>query len=413
MPTPSRERPPLQRRLGLPSAIAIGLASMLGAGVFAVWGPAARAAGSGPGLLAALAIAGFIAYCNARSSARLAALYPQAGGAYVYGTRRLHPAAGFAAGWAFLVGKTASGAAMALTLGAYLLPDHPRALAAAAVVAFCAINLLGVKKTAVASAVFAAITLAVIGAVVIAGITGPVAAQPLGDTHVWGTLTAAGFLFFAFAGYARIATLGEEVTDPERTIPRAVVIALGVTLVVYALVAVTALTVLGAGTLADSTAPLADLAGAGAPALRPLVAIGAGIAVAGVLLSLLAGIGRTTLAMARDRRLPGPLAAVSERFGVPWAAEIAASALVLLLVSTLDLTSAIGFSSFLVLIYYAVANASAITLDRRAPLPWIGLAGCLLIAASLPMSSVLGGLAVFAVGAAWFALTERRAKAAS
>ncbi|SDD46534.1 APC family permease [Glycomyces harbinensis] len=408
MPTPARDRPALPRRLGLPSAIAIGLASMLGAGVFVVWGPAAQAAGSGPGLLAALAIAGFLAYCNARSSARLAALHPQSGGAYIWGTRQLHPAAGFAAGWAFLVGKTASGAAMALTLGAYLMPDHPRALAAAAVVAFCAINLLGVKKTALASAVFSGITLAVIGAVVIAGMTGPVAARPLGDTHFWGTLTAAGFIFFAFAGYARVATLGEEVENPERTIPRAVAVSLAVTVGVYALVAVTLLSVLGAGTLAESTAPLSDLAGAGAPAIKPLVVIGAGIAVAGVLLSLLAGIGRTALAMARDGRLPGLLAAVSERFGVPWAAELAASAIVLVLISTMDLAGAIGFSSFLVLLYYAVANASAATLDRRAPLPWIGLAGCVLVAASLPVSSVLGGLAVLAAGAGWYALTERR-----
>lgn len=412
MPTPPRERPQLQRRLGLPSAITIGLASMLGAGVFAVWAPAADAAGSGAGLLAALAIAGFVAYCNARSSARLAALHPQAGGAYIYGTIRLHPAAGFAAGWAFLVGKTASAAAMALTLGAYLLPDHPRALAAAAVVAFCAINLLGVKKTALASAVFAATTLAVLGAIVIAGATGPVAGQPLSGTDPWGVLTAAGFLFFAFAGYARIATLGEEVKAPERTIPRAVPIALGITFAVYLLVALTVLKVLGAGTLAESTAPLADLAGASAPALEPVVAIGAGIAVAGVLLSLLAGIGRTSLAMARDRRLPGVLAAVSERFGVPWAAELAASGLVLILVSTLDLAGAIGFSSFCVLVYYGVANAAAVTLDRRALIPWLGLAGCLLVAASLPLASVLGGLAVFAVGAGWYALTERRARAA-
>lgn len=382
---------------------------MLGAGVFAVWGPAALAAGSGPGLLAALTIAGGIAYCNARSTARLAARYPQAGGAYAYGTRRINPAIGFTAGWAFLIGKTASAAAMALTLGAYLLPEHPRAIAAAAVAALCAINLLGVKKTALASAVFAASTLAVLAAVVIAGLTGPVAAQPLGDTHFRGILTAAGFIFFAFAGYARIATLGEEVTDPERTIPRAIPIALGITFAVYLLIAVTALIVLGPGTLAASTAPLSDLAGAGAPALKPLVAIGAGVAVAGVLLSLLAGIGRTSLAMARDRRLPGGLAAVSERFGVPWAAELAASALVLVLVSTLDLRGVIGFSSFCVLIYYAVANASAVTLDRRAPIPWLGLAGCLLVAVSLPWTAVLGGLAVFAVGAAWYAVTERRA----
>ncbi|GAB3648734.1 APC family permease [Glycomyces tarimensis] len=408
----NRPLQPLQRRLGLPAAIVIGLASMLGAGVFSVWGPAAKAAGSGPALLTALAVAALIAYCNARSSARLAAMHPQAGGAYLYGTKRLHPAAGFAAGWGFLVGKTASAAAMALTFGNYLLPDHPKALGLAAVVVLGAVNLLGVKKTAAASAVFASVTIAVLCAVVITGLTGPVAAQELGDARPWGVLTAAGFIFFAFAGYARIATLGEEVKRPEWTIPRAIPIALGITLVVYAAVAVTALSVLGPGTLAGSRAPLSDLASAGAPALEPLVAIGAGIAVAGVLLSLLAGIGRTALAMARDRRLPVGLAAVSERFGVPWAAELAAGALVLVIVATLDLAGAIGFSSFCVLVYYAVANGSAITLDRRLPLPWIGLAGCLLVAASLPTASVLGGLAVFAAGAIWYACTRRPARTA-
>ncbi|MCH7232122.1 APC family permease [Glycomyces sp. L485] len=406
---PSQNRPPhaLQRHLGLPSAIVIGLASMLGAGVFSVWGPAAEAAGSAPALLTALAVAGLIAYCNARSSARLAAIYPQAGGTYVYGTERLHPTAGFAAGWGFLVGKTASAAAMALTLGHYLMPDHPRALGVAAVVAFCAINLLGVKKTVVASAGFTSITIAVLIAVVIAGLTGPAAVQSPGEADPWGVLTAAGFIFFAFAGYARIATLGEEVKRPEWTIPRAIGIALAVTLVIYAVVAFTVISVLGVGTLTGSSAPLADLAAAGAPALEPLVAIGAGIAVAGVLLSLLAGIGRTALAMARDRRLPGGLTAVSERFGVPWAAELAASSVVLAIVATLDLAGAIGFSSFCVLVYYAIANTSAITLDLRAPLPWIGVAGCVVVAASLPVASVVGGLAVFAVGAVWYAVSER------
>lgn len=406
-PPLDRPSPPLRRHLGLPSAIAIGLASTLGAGVFVVWGPAAEAAGSGAALLAALAAAGLVAYCNADSSARLAVRHPRAGGAYVYGTERLHPAAGFAAGWGFLVGKTASAAAMALTFGHYLLPGHYRALAVAVVIALCAVNLLGVKRTAVAAAIFASVTVGVLAAVVIAGLAGPGAGQGLDRGQPWGVLTAAGFLFFAFAGYARIATLGEEVKRPEWTIPRAVPIALAITFTVYAVVAVTALSVLGTGTLAGSKTPLAVLAAAGAPALEPLVAVGAGIAAAGVLLSLLAGIGRTALAMARDRRLPGGLAAVSERFGVPWVAELIVSAVVIAIVVTFDLAAAIGFSSFCALVCYAIANAAATTLERRTPVPWIGMAGCLLIAASLPPNAVLGGLSVFAIGAIWYLIGER------
>ncbi|MEV8549707.1 APC family permease [Streptomyces glaucescens] len=404
---------PLRRTLGTGDAVVIGLGSMVGAGVFAALAPAARAAGSG--LLPALAVAAVVAYCNATSSARLAARHPASGGTYVYGRERLGPFWGHLAGWAFVVGKTASCAAMALTVGAYVWPAQSHAVAVAAVVALTAVNYGGVQKSAWLTRAIVSVVLAVLAAVVVgclgsaesdAGRLGFGASEGAG-----GVLPAAGLLFFAFAGYARIATLGEEVRDPARTIPRAISVALGIALAVYACVAVAVLSVLGSGGLARATAPLADaVRAAGAPELVPVVRAGAAVAAAGSLLALILGVSRTTLAMARDRHLPGVLAAVHPRTRVPHRAELAVGAVVAVLAATVDVRDAIGFSSFGVLVYYAVANASAWTLDRAPAarlVPAVGLLGCALLAFSLPAESVVVGAGVLAVGVVSYAVRRR------
>lgn len=386
---------------------------MLGAGVFVVFAPAAAAAGSG--LLIGLAIAAVVAFCNATSSARLAARYPQSGGTYLYGRERLGPFWGYLAGWSFVVGKTASCAAMALTVGLYLSPGHAHAVAVAAVAALTALNYRGIHKstalTRVIVIVICAVLIAVVAAAAFSG-----SAQPdrlgFGWGGGWGgaagVLQAAGLLFFAFAGYARIATLGEEVWDPARTITRAIPLALGITLAVYTAVAVSLLAVLGPERLATSSAPLADAVKAcGASALVPVVTAAAAVAALGSLLSLILGVSRTTLAMARDHHFPAALAAVHPRFAVPHRAEVAVGVVVAGIAAVADVRAAIGFSSFAVLLYYGVANASAWTLGgspiRRA-VPAVGLAGCLLLAVFLPVSSVLAGVAVVVAGAGIYAV---------
>ena len=386
----------------------IGLGSMLGAGVFVVFAPAAAAAGSA--LLMGLAVAAAVAYCNATSSARLAARYPQSGGAYVYGRERLGGFAGYLAGWSFIVGKTASCAAMALTVGLYLWPAHAHAVAVAAVTALTAVNYRGIAKSALMTRLIVALTCAVLaGVVAVAAFSSAPRPGPLPISgSVAGVLQAAGLLFFAFAGYARIATLGEEVRDPSRTIPRAIPLALGIALAVYAAVAVTVLSVLGPERLATSPAPLAEAVRAcGAAGFVPVVTAGAAMAALGSLLSLILGVSRTTLAMARDGHLPAALAAVHPRFGVPHRAEIAVGAVVAAIAAVADVRAVIGFSSFAVLLYYAVANSAALTLPGSAAaraVPVLGLAGCLLLAAFLPASSVLAGAAVIAVGAGIYAI---------
>ena len=398
MSTP--EEPALQRRLGLADAVTIGLGSMIGAGIFVVLAPAAAAAGSG--LLIGLGVAAIVAYCNATSSARLAALYPQSGGTYVYGRERLGAFWGYTAGWSFVVGKTASCAAMALTVGIYAWPTHAHAVAVAAVVVLTAVNYAGIQKSAVLNRVIVTIVLVVLATVVVT-LLGSGDARVSGTSfdggRVGGVLQAAGLLFFAFAGYARIATLGEEVRDPARTIPRAIPIALGITLAVYALVTVAVGLQLGGEGLATSSAPLADaVRAAGHPGIEPVIRAGAAVAALGSLLSLILGVSRTTLAMARDGHLPHSLAAVHPRFAVPHRAELIVGAVVAVLAAFADVRGAIGFSAFAVLIYYAIANASALTLGRTL-IPAAGLAGCILLAVLLPIGSVLVGAGVVLIGA--------------
>jgi APA family basic amino acid/polyamine antiporter len=378
----------LARRLGLADSVAVGLGAMLGAGVFVAPQPAARAAGSA--LLIGLGIAALVAWCNAMSSARLAALYPESGGAYVYGRERLGERWGLLAGGAFVLGKLASLCAIALTFGRYVAPSLERPLAVALVVAMTAVNALGVTKTAAVTRAIVAAVLATLAFVVAAVALGgdadldritPLVPPGVGPLDV---LQAAGFLFFAFAGYARIATLGEEVVDPARTIPRAIRIAFLVAVSAYALTALTALAALGPQGVASSPAPLAAAVAPYGQAAEGIVRAGAAIATAGVLLSLLAGVARTAFAMAARGDLPRALAAVDPRRHVPLRAELAVGAIVVAGVLALDLRGAIGFSSFCVLLYYAVANAAALTLGERRALPAIGLAGCLVLAVTLP-----------------------------
>ena len=400
----------LARRLGTTDAVVIGLSSMIGAGVFSAFAPAAAAAGSG--LLIGLLIAAAVAYCNAVASAQLAAQYPTSGGTYVYGRERLGEWWGFLAGWGFVVGKTASCAAMAITFGAYVVPGSEwgrRAAALAAVVVLTGANLRGISRTARLARVLVASSLLAL-AIVIAAMAfgGHTSSSHVGSVFahggVYGVLQAAGLLFFAFAGYARIATLGEEVRDPAQTIPRAIPVALGIVVVLYLVVGISALAAAGPAALAASHAPVAAAArAAGAAWSVPVVRVGAAIASLGSLLALIAGVGRTTLAMARNGDLPRRLAVVEERRQVPARAELAVAAVVALLVVSTDLRGAIGFSSFGVLLYYAVANASAFTQDaahRRWPraLNVAGLLGCMTLVATLPVASIAAGTAVLAIG---------------
>ena len=387
----------LRRSLGVADAVVIGAGSMLGAGVFAVWGPAADAAGAW--LLLGLAIAGVVAFCNATSSAQLAARHPESGGTYVYAREELSTFWGHVAGWGFVVGKTASCAAMALTAGAYIWPERRVLIANLAVVAVFSVNLGGLSRTVRVTRCLLVITMTTIVVALGSGIGAPRVTidWSLGSTSALGVLRSAGLIFFAFAGYARIATLGEEVREPARTIPRAIPRALGAVLALYAIVAVVVLTTVPGALLRDEATPLRSVVEAGPlSALGPLVPIGAAIACGGVLLNLIPGVSRTVLAMSRRRELPTFLSAVNARRATPIRAETTVVLAVLVLVNTVDLGSSIAVSGVAVLTYYAITNVSALAMPREAriwnpAIAMAGLLGCLALIASLPLTAILGG----------------------
>lgn len=439
----------LSRRLGLRDAVVIGLASMIGAGAFVSLGAAQDLAGSlAP---AAVLVAAVVALCNATSTAQLAAQHPAAGGTYHYGRERLGPWWGFLAGWCFVIGKTASCAAMALVVAAYLVPEpFQRPVAALLVVVLTAVNLVGITRTAVLARVLVTVALAALvltGVRLLAGIVaggptggagdgagagtwevpGPLSGQAAGLWDggiaavagageggalgiVLAVAQAAALMFFAFAGYARVATLGEEVVAPRRTIPRAILLALAAVGALYLVLSVILVLVGPApGEQGWGPAPFrAALDAVGASGVwAVVVTIGAVAAASGALLALVAGISRTVLAMARERDLPPVLAHVSPRFSVPQRAEAAAGiAVVLLVLLASDVLVAIAASSFGVLLYYAVANLAALTQTgqwRLFPkaMQWIGLAGCVLLVAALPGRTIVAGLVLVAVGLAY------------
>lgn len=414
MGSAQKSQPAPKAVLSLGDAVFIGAGSMIGAGLFAAFAPATAAAG--PWLFLSLALAAGIALCNATSSAQLAAQYPESGGTYIYGRRQLGHLWGYVAGWCFLVGKTASCAAMALTFGAYLFPGHEKLLAIIALWILTAVNYRGITRTAALTKILVTLVLlalALFGVALALG-TGPApvtltAPEPTGS--IYGILQGAGLLFFAFAGYARIATMGSEVRDPDRTIPRAINLTLALITVLYTAVAFALVHQLGYSALAVSSAPLAQAVGS-VPALSQLMGVAAALAALGALLALITGIGRTGYAMASHNDLPRFFAQLHPTYAVPHRLELLLATVATALILATDVRGAIGFSSCGVLLYYFIANISAYTQSgsHRIYPRWLQLAGacgCLLVVLTLPAVSLAGGILMVGLGLLFYRFYAR------
>jgi basic amino acid/polyamine antiporter, APA family len=406
----TRAHPTLHRQLGLLDAVGIGLGAIIGAGIFVVTGVAARITGAA--IVASLILAGIAATFNALSSAQLAARYPQSGGTYEYGYQLLGPWRGYIAGWMFLASKIAAAGVVAIGLGAYatmLLPGlNPRILAVSAVLLFTFLNYFGVQRTSRVNLLIVMMSVTSLLLLVVFGSRSFDASNfvPFAPAGAVGVLEGAAILFFAYTGYARIATLGEEVRDPRHTIPRAIIITMAIASLLYVAVAVVSIGAVGPGAIAGSAAPLGVAAtAAGGPLLASIIAAGAVTAMLGVILSQIIGLSRMAFAMARRSDLPIVLSAVHPHYRVPHRAVIVVGAGAAIIAATGSLRAVAAAASFAILVYYAIANWAALRLpaaDRLYPpvVPAAGLLVCIVLAFSLRPNVILGGVLLLAVGVA-------------
>ncbi|MCI4372084.1 MAG: APC family permease [Thermoplasmata archaeon] len=400
----------LRPQLGFFAAVSTGLAAILGAGIFAVIAPAAGVAG--PALLIALALAAFVALCNALSSTQLAAVLPRTGGTYEFGRRMLGPWWGYSAGWMFLVANTVGPGAIALAFGEYFSAVWPgvpvRAIAIGAALSMTLLNAVGIRRSVRVTEVVVIFSVVTLLAVVVLALPAVHASnfEPVAPGGVLGILQATALLFFAYTGYSRIATLVEEVKDPKRTIPRATGWALGGATALYLLVAGVAVGVLGATRLAQSGSPLeATMVAAGSAAGVALVVAGALSTTFNEGLSDLLGVSRVAFAMGRGSDLPKPLAHLGPDQN-PWVAVVTVGVVATVVAAFAPFTLAIAVSSFGTLLYYTVTNLSALRLppeQRLFPrvLAVAGLVGCVGLALSLAPLEVAVGLGLLGAGIAF------------
>jgi len=344
-------------QVGLAGAVAIGLASMLGAGVFVVFRDVAAVAGSLQ--YVSLAIAALVAVLNASSIYQLAKSQSRAGGVYSYSRIYISETTSFIAGSSFVLGKIGSIAAIALVFEEYVFPDLQGFAAVLAIITLTSVNLLGINRTASVAAVLATITMTFLLLAIISASSFVSNPTPIGEPLEPGNVfQGAALMFFAFAGYARVATLGSEVRNPKRNIPRAIVISLGLVLLIYIFIAITINSVLGSS-ITTTTAPLAQMTAITASWLPSwVVPAVASLAALGSMLALLAGVSRTAAVMAEDSEFPKNLARRNSK-GSPWVAEIFVALGAIIFVQLGNLTWIIGFSSFSVLLYYAIGHLSS------------------------------------------------------
>ncbi len=423
----------LKREVGVFAATMLGLGSIIGTGVFVSIGIAVDVAGAG--VLPAILLSAIIATCNALSSAQLAASHPVSGGTYEYGYKHLTPALGFTAGWMFLCAKTASAATAALGFAGYVattlgLRDGlliPVAVATAAVLT--GIVLTGLRRSSRVNLVVVVVTLTALiafcgaGAPVVFGSVGRLVPSWFGEgaagSGAAAVFHAAALMFVAFTGYGRIATLGEEIREPKRTIPRAIAVTLTISALLYLGVAAVLVCLPGAApamSAGSAAAPLEIAARRlGAPVVPWLVGIGAMTAMLGVLLNLILGLSRVLLAMGRRGDTLAQLALLNASQTTPYVAVMVVGLAVAGLTLIGSVKTTWSFSAFTVLIYYAITNLAALRMPReerryQPAVAWGGLAGCLFLAFQVEWRVWLTGLALIAPGLVWHLIAQRRGR---
>ena len=404
----------LKRTLNLLDATSVGIGAIIGAGIFVVLGVAIGYAG--PSIIISIIIAGAVASFTAFSFAELGSAIPKEGGAYQFAYELISPFAGFVVGCLWLFAQIVAGAAISLGFASYFVAVFPmfslKTVAVVAALTLTGLNLIGIKKSATVNNIFVITKIAILGLFIVFGIfqINPQNYSPFISNGLFGVLQGAGFIFFAYLGFGRISTLGEEVKNPERNLPFSILIALVASIVIYVLTAFTATGLQSYQILAQSGSPIAEAAKAtGNFILVIAVSLGALIATTSVLITNLIGSSRVAFAMARNGQIPKSIARVSSRFGTPYVSILAMGVLLTILVSVLDLKQTVAITSFAILATHLTVNLSAINLRKKIPnstkfkvpfyplIPSLGIVSCIILMFSLPQESLVIATLVIAI----------------
>jgi APA family basic amino acid/polyamine antiporter len=416
-------RPPiLKREIGLFGATALGIGAIIGSGIFIVTGIVAGIAG--PAMIFSVLIAGVITVFSAMSVAELGAYLPEEGGTYAYAQKLISPFAGFIAGWVWIFSNIFVGAAVSLGFAHYfvtLFPSIPvKIIAVAICLVFIFINYIGLKESIIFNNILVMLKVLILLFFVAFGLGffRPGNFTPFAPEGSMGILSGAALIFFAYTGFARVTIMAEEVKDPEKTIPRSIYLALGISTVIYLLVSIIAVGLAGAPALAQSSSPLADAIGStGSTRALLMISLGAMIATASVLLTTVMGISRIIFSMARSQDLPLLFGRIHPRFGTPHYAIVITGTCMIAALLLADLALVVEVSTFAMLVFYLIANIAALKIpaDRRQyppAIPVIGALTCIGLIVFLDITAWVIGIIGLFIGIAWFGIRQKTGKPA-
>jgi APA family basic amino acid/polyamine antiporter len=414
----------LKRTLNLLDATSVGIGAIIGAGIFVVLGVGIGYAG--PAIIISIIIAGIVASFTAFSFAELGSAIPKEGGAYEFAFELISPFVGFLVGSLWLFAQIVAGAAISLGFASYFVAIFPmfppKTVAVVAALTLTGLNIVGIKQSTAINNILVIIKIAILCLFIGFGIfqIHPQNLSQFSPNGLFGILQGAGFIFFAYLGFGRIATLGEEVKNPERNLPLAILIALVVSVLIYVLTGFTATGLQDYRILAQSGSPIAEAAKVmGNFTIVAAVSLGALIATASVLLTNLIGSSRVAFGMARNGQLPKSIAKVSSRFGTPYISVFVMGALLTALVSVLDLKQTVAITSFAILSVHLAVNFSAIRLRKKMPnstrfrvpfyplIPSLGLLSCVILMFSLPQESWIVAGVVVAISVVLYLLRRK------
>jgi len=402
----------LKRTLGLFDAFAIGIGAIIGSGIFVVTGVAAGLAG--PALLISLIIGAIISTFTALSFAELAQFIPKEGGGYEFAHELISPFAGFISGWLWILSNVVTGVVVSIGFASYLalfIPLPVNVIATVACLGVMMINYLGARDSSLINDILVILKLLILAFFVVFGL----GAVKLGNFSPFipnggiGIMQGATLIFFAYSGFARITLVSEEVRDPRKNIPLAILLALGISTVVYMLVSFTAIGLVGYKELASSGSPLADAASSVGSNLTYFVSIGALFATLSVLLTTLLGLSRISFAIARERDLPQFFTMLDKRATPSYAVLVFGFTMAILAFFT-NLLQAIALANFGSLMYYLITNYAALKLEEHVYpriIPVLGIITCIALLIFLSWEAWTIGCIVLLAGSGFYYLMKK------